>query len=237
MELTEREKDLIEALTGTSKSALSIVPGLGQAIAGWDSYNRSKFDRNIKNMLKQLQERLENLEGFFETEWLQTDEGRQFSWKVVDSALDAQLEDKQQLFINAFVNGVNSSDISQVAKLKFLDMLRHLSLSALIVLAEMDKMFHDQVRRPNKDTDPVSGYPLVDAESIAEKLIDKFDPYLVIAAVQELVSEGLFSKTGEWHQTNSGNYFKGGGFATELCYTNFSATFADFVRDPRDNDT
>ena len=35
-------------------------------------------------------------------EYLQTEEGQQFARKVFDSAFDAQLEDKQELFINAF---------------------------------------------------------------------------------------------------------------------------------------
>jgi len=48
MKLTDREKDLSEALSGTVKSALSLFTGLGQAIAGWDAYKRSSFDRNLK---------------------------------------------------------------------------------------------------------------------------------------------------------------------------------------------
>jgi len=51
MELTNREKDLLETLSGTAKSTLSLIPGLGQAIAGWDAYNRSSFNRNLNKTI------------------------------------------------------------------------------------------------------------------------------------------------------------------------------------------
>lgn len=41
MKLTDEKKDLSEALSGTAKSALSLIPGLGQAIAGWDAYKEA----------------------------------------------------------------------------------------------------------------------------------------------------------------------------------------------------
>ncbi len=65
MELTDREKDLSEALSGTAKSALSLIPGLGQAIAGWDAYKRSSFDRNLKNTISHLKNKVDDFKSFF----------------------------------------------------------------------------------------------------------------------------------------------------------------------------
>lgn len=190
MDLTDRENDLLQALSGTVKSALSAVPGLGQAIAGWDSYQRSRLDRNVKKVLEHLQNKIDDIETFFQEEWLQSEEGQQFAWKVFDASFDSQLEDKQELFVNALIQGVNKIDLDQLEKLKFIDMLRHLSRSSLMVLAEMDNMFLDQVRGPGRAPDPISSFPQVNAELIAEKLSDKYDPYLVTAAVRELESQG-----------------------------------------------
>ena len=106
MELTDREKDALAALSGTAKSALSLIPGLGQAIAGWDAYKRSCFERNLRRVVSHLQNKVDDLGSFCSDEWIQSEEGQQFARKVFDSAFDAQMEDKQELFINALINGV-----------------------------------------------------------------------------------------------------------------------------------
>ena len=95
MNLTDREKDLLSALKVTTKSALSLVPGLGQAIAGYDAYRQSQFERNLLKVIGFLQDKVQDFEVLFSSEWLKTEEGQQFSWKVLDSAFDSQLEDKQ----------------------------------------------------------------------------------------------------------------------------------------------
>lgn len=231
--MNDREKRLLETLASTTKAVIAtVIPGLGVAISGWDAYNRAKHDQSVETLINNLQAKMDGLQNIMDSEWLKSEDGQQFSWKVVDSALDVQLIDKQGFFANAFVNGIQAHDMAQLEKLKFVDMLRHLSLTALVVLSEMDKLFAGQVRRSNRPSDPTRAYPLVDAEAIAEKLSNKHDPYLVIAAVKELESEGLFSKTGEWTRRLDGTYHKGGGFMTELCYTDFSARFADFIRNP-----
>lgn len=234
MELTDREKDLFQALSATTKSALSIVPGLAQAIAGWDAYHRSRFDRNVKKVLEHLQKKIDDIELFFQKEWLRSEDGQQFMWKVLDASLDAQLEDKQELFVNALIHGANKMDLEHLEKLKFIDMLRHLSRSALMVLAEMDNIFMNQVRGPGRNPDPISSFPQIDPETIADKLSGKYAPYLVTAAVRELESQGLFSRTGEWHKNQNGTYTVGQSFTTELCYTDFSARFAEFIKNPNE---
>ena len=235
MKLTDNESDLLQALTGTTKSALSIVPGIAQAIAGWDSYQQSRFNRNVEKVLVHLQNKINDVDTFFKDDWLQTDDGQQFAWKVFDASLDSQLEDKQELFVNALIQGVIKKDLKQLEKLKFIDILRSLSLSALVILSEMDNMFIKQVRGPGRNPDPTSAYPLVNAESIAEKLSKTYEPFLVTSAVKELESQGLFSQTAEWHKSNTGASMAGGGFATELCYTDFTARFAEFIKNPLTN--
>ncbi len=230
MELSNREKDLIQALSGTVKSTLSLVPGLGQAIAGYDSYQKSNFERNLLNVIKQLQNKVNNLETFFSEEWLNTEEGQQFSRKVFDSTFDAQLEDKQELFINALINGARDNQTEYLEKLKFVDMLRNLSRASLLVLSDMHKMFIDNVRGPGRNADTISAFPLIDKSRIAKELSSTYHPYLVTSAISEMESQGLFSGIGEWRKnSHDGSFVEGGGFATELCYTDFSARFVEFI--------
>ena len=230
MELNNREKDLLQALSGTVKSTLSLVPGLGQAIAGYDSYKKSNFDRILLNVIEQLQSKVDNLETFFSEDWLNTEEGQQFSRKVFDSTFDAQLEDKQELFINALINGARDNQTEYLEKLKFVDMLRNLSRASLLILSDMHKMFIGNVRGTGRNADTISAFPLIDKSRIAKELSPTYHPYLVTSALSEMESQGLFSSTGEWRKnSHDGSFVDGGGFATELCYTDFSARFVEFI--------
>ena len=236
MSLSDREKNALEALSGTAKSALSLIPGLGQAIAGWDEYRRSQFNQNILALLQTLNRKVCDVQAFTASEWLQTEDGQQFCWKVFSSALDSQLGEKQELFVNAFVQGVSKSEVAQLEKLKFIDMLRQLSKAALMVLADMHAMYAPQVRGPGRSSDPIGPYPMVEPTDVAEKLSNKYDPYLVTAAVYELQSHGLFSTTGEWRKMGDGTLRPGGGFQTALCYTDFAARFVEFISAPETQD-
>lgn len=232
MDLSSREKDALEALSGTAKSALSLIPVLGQAIAGWDEYRRSQFNRNVLTLIKTLEAKVGDLHAFTTAEWLQSEDGQQFCGKVFSSAIDSQILEKQELFINAFIQGVAKPDTSQLERLKFVDMLRQLSKSALMVLADMHALFAHQVRGPGRSPDPLSSFPIVEPTEVAEKLSRKYNPYLVSAAVYELQSHGLFSTTGEWRNIGDGTLRPGKGFQTALCYTDFAARFVEFISAP-----
>ncbi len=228
MNLTQRETDYWHALLGIVKSTVSLAPGIGQVISGYDAYKQSIFERNLKTTLKYLTEKIKDIPDFLANDWIRTEEGQQFIWKVFDSALDAQLADKQELFINALINGINTETLTNLEKLKFVDMLRHISLPTLHILAEMHLRFIDQVRGPNRNPDPIQPFPQVNASRIADELSSKFDPYLVISAVSEMEGQGLFSTVGEWRKNPNG-FVQGSGFSSELCYTDFTAKFVEFI--------
>jgi len=229
MERTDREKDALAALSETAKSTLSLIPGLGQAIAGWDAYKRSSSERNLRRVISHLQNKVEDLGSFCSDEWIQSEEGQQFARKVFDSAFDAQMEDKQELFINALINGVREKDVSNLEKLKFVDILRHLSLASLMILSDMNLIFEGKVKRPGKTDQALSGSPLVDRNKIAGELSDKYDPYLVNASIYEMESQGLFSNIHEWRKTPDGKYASGGYFHDALSYTDFTCRFVEFI--------
>ena len=230
MKLTDREQDLLQALSSTAKSAISLVPGLGQAISGYDAYKRSAFDRNVLKAIDHLHEKVNDLGRLFNAEYLQTEDGMQFARKVFDCAFDEQLQDKQELFINAFINGIHDQETEHIEKLKFIDILRQLSRSSLMVLAKMHDMFLPQVKGPGRSVDSTSSFPQVDPIKIAEKLSDEvYTPYLITSAISEMEGQGLFSTIGEWKKDYTGRYIVGGGFQTALSYTDFAARFVEFI--------
>lgn len=223
MRLTDREEDLKEALSGSTKSALSLIPGLGQAIAGFDAYKRSSFDRNLKKTITYLADKVDDLESFFSDDWVNSEEGQQYARKVFDCAFDAQMEDKQELFINALVNGVQDKNTSNLEKLKFVDILRHLSLASLMVLADMHQIFKSKVKGSG------DGSPHISPDNIAEELSDKYHPYLASASIYEMESQGLFSNIHDWRKTPNGKYKSGTYFKDALSYTDFTSRFVEFI--------
>jgi hypothetical protein len=225
--MTDTEEDLKNALAGTTKSALGLIPVLSQAIAGYDAYKASIHNRNIKKMLEHLNDKVSDIEKFFNQEWFKTEEGELFARKVIDATIDVQSEEKQELFVNILING-SEENLPIEEKTKFVDMLRQLSLASIQILAEIHTMFEPKTRRPNKDPNQLTAAPQVDAVEIAEQLSDQYDPYLVISAVKELESHGLFSNVHSWHK-NGEKYKPGPGFQNAIAYTDFSARFAEFI--------
>ena len=231
MTLTPREKRSIEALVATVKSVAAMVPGVGQGIAALDAYQRAERDRCFQEAIDYLRTKVADLAGFLENDWFRTENGQEFFRKVFASVLDSQLEEKRQLFINALIHGAEgeSEDFSQLEKLKFVDMLRRLSKAALMVLADMHPKFEKTVWRRGQAVDPNATSPTINAVILASELRDKYkDPYLVMAAISEMESEGVFSRTGA-----SGEQLMEAptvaGFSTELYYTDFSAKFVEFI--------
>ena len=102
----------------------------------------------------------------------------------------------------------------------------------IIEKLEFDTIYHEHLRfyslKPLSKLFSLAGMSLVDAEKIAEQLSDKHDPYLIVSAVKELESQGLFSSVHSYHKV--GDKFKAGtGFQNALTYTDFSARFVAFI--------
>jgi hypothetical protein len=229
LKMKEDLSDYMEGVGGAAKHFLSRAPVVGEAIAGYEGYKRAKFDRQVCSFRTYIEQKIEDIGALFSGDWLQTEDGQQFVRKVIDSALDAQMEDKQELFVNALINGIQNAEISQLEKLKFVDILRHLSCAALMVLADMHNMFKDKVRGPGRTPQGNPPYPCVEPSAIATSLAGKYDPYLVVACIHEMESEGLFSNIAEWREDKPGSGIVPQGFDQGLSYNHFTARFVEFV--------
>ncbi len=229
----EMKEDLKQAGLGVAKSVLSKIPFVGQAFAGLDAYKRSSHDRNVKNLLDHLSRKTDNIEEFFKSEYFRTEEGEEFARKVIDCALDMQLQEKQELFVNALINAPSSDFIPHLEKLRFVDILRHLSLASLIILAHIHKKLIGQVKGPGRKPRRASGPPHVDSEDMARELSNKYDPYLVTSAIREMEGQGLFSPTEEWQKEPTSDRYRPSYITVSgslLYYTEFSARFAEFIQ-------
>jgi len=230
IKLTTREQNLLAGLKGVMKSALFLIPGLREIASGFEEYKRSSFERNLIEVINFIQQKVDDPKVLFSDEWLKSKDGQIFARKVLDSGLDVQLGDKQELFVNVLINGIRNKDLSDLEKLKFVDMLRHLSRASLDVLAEMHKIFKDKVKRKGIKRDSSSVSPGINIDSVIQKLSVHFHPYLIEAAIYELKSVGLFSHITEWNKGPDGKFRHGSYYGGEtVAYTDFTFKFVEFI--------
>jgi hypothetical protein len=176
--INKREKSELAVLSGMSTSVLASVPVLGQIVVGWNAYKDHQFKEGVKEIITYLKNKIDNLEDFFSDEWFKSETGQRFTRKVIDCSLDAQFEDKRELFVNSLINGARNKNITDLEKLKFADMLRQLSRASLDILAELHKIYGVQVRRPNK-TQIINESPNLSRDRIVDQLSNRYDPYLI----------------------------------------------------------
>lgn len=225
-------KDIIEGVKGASKALIGRAPILGEMIAGYDSYRHAQFERHTKEFLNVLESGIESLSERLDISWLSTPEGETFAYKVVESAIDAQLADKRELFSNALINGIRRSEGDILLKLKFVDILRALSKASLMILSEMHGFLSANVRGQGRNP-PNEPYPLVSKHDIVAKLRGRYEPFLIASAIWEMQSQGLFDEIAEWGGRSPDGSFKSpGGFSDALAYTDFTCRFVEFITLP-----
>ena len=227
MKLSDRENDLKEGLTGIAKLGLSLIPILGQTISGafayYDSYKRSTYDRNLRNSIKDLEDKVDDLNKLFEAEWLKTEEGRIFVTKIFDSILDSQIEEKQKIFINALINGIEKEDINDLEKFKFVDMIRQLSNLSLMVLADIHEIAQKKLNTTTKSFQ-------IMPDQISAELGNKYgDPYAVLSAIEELKGQGLFSNISSFKKGINEQWRAGGSISDKNLYTEYTCKFVEFI--------
>lgn len=227
--MVERE-DVIAGGIGAAKALASrFIPGVSEMLAGFDSYRSARFERETKEFLDCLHADLTRVDKKFDPAWFSTPDGERFAHKVLDCAIDAQLSDKKELFARALLNGAATPETELIEKFRFVDILRHLSLAALMVLADIHHSLAPDARGPGRTPPTNKPYPHVDPKRISEKLSPKYDPYVVESALCELQGQGLFSSTAEWSPQPDGSFRTGGGFSDALAYTDFTCRFVEFI--------
>jgi len=232
IELTNRETDLLAGLNAVTKVALATVPVLGSAIAGYESYKRSIFERNLKRFLEHLQNKVADICKLLGDDWVKTKDGQSYFNKVIDSALDAKMEEKQEFFVNALINGIENKKIDSMEKLKFVDMLRQLSYVSLFILVHIHKIYEKPLRKYLMGDDKGLSTK-IDMQIIYDELNGKYHPYLIESAISEMKSIGLFSAIPNWFKNQDGKYSNMVNLGTGSAYTGFTYRFIDFItREP-----
>lgn len=219
--------DKPNALLDVLKQGASEIPVLAQLLKIQEKLKQDQFNRSIVKILTFLKEKVDDPELLFSDEWLRSEEGQTFARKVFASALDAQLADKQQLFVNALINGIENKQLPYHEKLKFTDMIRHLSLPALMILSKIHQLYENRPEATGfHDLSPDSFS--VNRMEVVQKLGNQYDPHLIESCLDEMRGYGVFSSTGTYFRDNAGKYqagFPQGGYI----YSAYTHRFVKFL--------
>lgn len=231
----EKENTLVDAFAGVATGILETVitcscPPLAAAFKGWSNYQHANFQRQVNQAFTHLRNKVENLNELFSDEWFRSEMGQQFARKVFDCAFDVKLEEKQELFINALINGINDKTQTDLERLKFADMLKTLSKAALMILAEMHSLYSDLALRPGKARDGAIEPALVSSKNLIEKIGTKYEPFLIESCFAELDAVGLFSVNLAFRKNWSGDFVSEGNVTVgNALYTDFTCRFVEFI--------
>jgi len=207
-------------LAGGSKGLIEfakIVPGLSVLVEGIRAYQENIEEQQKRDFIASLTERLKNLEAeSINAEWYQSEEGIEVTKKIIGSALNPEYADKVSYFANALIN--SSGDYEQDERLKFIEILRHISKPALKILAKERGLHLERGR----------GYS---PQVLVSELIKNttLEPHLVEACVNELFSIGVFSHTVDFDKNGrQRSHFENGTAA----YTKYTDKIINFLLDP-----
>lgn len=224
------KKDAIFAATkGVLNSFAKKIPIVEQLIDGLENYQNFIKEQMRTNLLCSLEDRIQRLEtGDKEklVDYSRTPEGAAVLQKLIESSLNAEYKEKQEIFINAMLNAPKT-DALEDEKMRFIDLIRSLSKVALHVLyaiyEEYDNSLDDRMTSSQIATNEIV--------TKAYKMF-KYSPELIESALRELKSCGLFSNITRWHKnSSSGSFSIAGHIANEsVAYTVYSRQFVEFIR-------
>lgn len=216
---TSKRHGLVKAAAGvtieTAKELLSQIPLVGALIEGVKSYKEDIEEQQREEFVQALVARVEKVEAG--SQWFQTDEGQEFVKKVVATALNAEYADKVNYLANALANGPQVPE--DALRLKFVELVRQLSKSALYLLAAA--------------VENTSDTGIVYSGALASKL--GWKPQLADACVRELGAAGVFSSVKEWYWESQGEYYQPSLYSDkgQLLVTDLTRWFAAFISDEK----
>ncbi|MDD5130921.1 MAG: hypothetical protein PHS66_07755 [Candidatus Omnitrophica bacterium] len=208
------------------KSFAKRVPVWGDLVTGLEKYQDSVNEQTRAKLLKCLEDRVDHLTEELK-DYFNKAEGQLFCMKIMETALNAEYIDKQEIFVNALLNGCKDN-VSEDEKLRFIDLIRHLSRVALNVLSVIYEMYDKHLE--NKTLSP----QIIIRDVVTE--VDrkfKYIPELTDSAIRELKNIGLFSSILNWqrfaNRISEGRYVENDAFV----YTIYTRKFIEFIKQGR----
>ena len=176
-----KKKAIVAAAKEAALEAVKEIPFVGSLIEGVRAYHESIDEEQRQLFVDAMASRLDRLEQ--NSDWYKSSDGQEFVKKVVATGLNAEYADKIDYLANALTNGPSLGQ-QQAKRLKYVEMIRHLSKASLEVLATC-------VAHPTGTGQVMPG-------SIAKTL--GWNPSFVDACVRELFASGAFSSVVDWFE-------------------------------------
>jgi hypothetical protein len=220
------------AIYAAVKALVEVVhaPLLKAALDGRDQYLDDIREQMRLVLLENLDKRITELE--IKADHMEkirkyfNGKGKDFLYKTMTSALNAEYIEKQQIFIKALFNGV-TTDIEEDEKLHFIDLIRSLSKVDLNILSVVHKVYDKDI-----DNSLKTGEIEIDRITTLAGREFQYPPELIEASLRELRNKGLFSNIITWRK-GPNNTFSPLRYTSEntFHYTHYTRRFVKFIID------
>ncbi len=212
-----------------TKELAKRLPIIAETIGGIEGYTRSLKEQSREQLLKYLFDKVSRLDLEIEEKikaYSNSEAGKLFFSKAIESALNAEYGDKQEIFVNALLNGAQVN-VLEDEKLRFIDLIRHLSRVALNVLSVVYEMY-DRLLNDRTSSPQIARREVVSAAR--ERF--QYTPELTDSALRELKNMGLFSNVLSWHNPNGAFISEGTTISEDaFAYTVYTRRFIKFITD------
>jgi len=210
------------------KSVVKRVPVWGDLIVSLEAYEHAVREQMREQFLNYLEGKINKVTSEYKEKlqlYFTEEKGITVCHKIIESALNAEYKDKQEIFVNALLNGAKT-DVSEDEKLRFIDLIRYLSRVALNVLSVVYKIYDRELDESSKTGQITIGKIVTEADKMFG-----YAPELTESALRELRNIGLFSNILGWHKAN--NYIHEGSHISEgsFAYTNYTRRFIEFIQE------
>lgn len=218
-------KDLVSGSVGPltlSKAALDV----------WNNYTQTRELEALTDFVRFIADKTGDLQQLLSEPYLKTPDGQRFAHKIFAAAVDARQAEKRELFANALINGTRKSELEELDRLRFVDLLSSLSAASLVKLAEIHKRCESALveKMGHPDWECVGLHP----EGGPPKSIPaNSDVHYSAAALRELKSSGVLGKARYAPDEKAPGTLKAVTISTEANYYNaYTRAFARFISSP-----
>lgn len=196
------------------------TPLVSALIEGAKGYRACLEEQQQEEFIAKLKGKVSDFEEIFSDAWFSSKNGKVICQKIICYGLDPSLSEKTDFFVNSLIN--SKMDINYARKLKFIEILKQVSLPALLVLAAADEICRDNQNPQN-----------VRNLNLGEKLKDQISLTLIDSCLNELYSYGVLSSNAYRKNTMNKQDVIVGTSTDAAFYTYLTRDFVDFIKEPK----
>lgn len=227
--LTGPAIDILKDLVAGGVGPLTLTKAVYDS---WANYGQAREIEGLREFVGFLGAKVGDIQQLLSDPYLGTVEGQRFAHKIFAAAVDARLAEKREVFANAFINGLRQEGVSDIDRLRFVDILIGLSAASLVRFAEIHKRCDPQFDGMGAEWESIGMWSDGSSPAARGAPLDGVKTHYNRAAVKELQAAGLFSEIRLGHINGGPLQIVVRRQGSEDYYTAYTRAFGRFISTP-----